>query len=454
MDIKLQNLNDVSAKLTVTLAPADYEEKVNQSLKTFRKKANLPGFRPGMVPMSLIQKQYGLSIKIDEINKMLQEAIYNYIKENKIEVLGEPLPNEEQQKGIHIERDEEMSFEYDLAIAPKFDATLSDADVVPFYTIKVTDEMVNNQIDSYTQRNGRYDSVEEYKDGDMVKGIISELDETGSTKEGGIRHENATILPRYMHDEASKTLFEGTKKGDIVTLNPRKAYDGNETELTTLLGITKEQAKEVNGDFSLQITDITRFVPGELNQELFDQVYGEGTVKSEDEFKAKVKADIAAQLAPESDYRFLIDFRKYMMDRVGKLPFAEDLLKRILLENREDKDTAKMEEEFPKTLEELQWHLIYEELIRNADIKIEQKDIEAQAKEAVRAQFAQYGMTNIPDELLANYAKDMLGKKESVQNLADRAIESKLIAALKKTVKLKKKTVSTEDFNKLFEEKK
>ncbi|MBO4444327.1 MAG: trigger factor [Bacteroidaceae bacterium] len=453
MDIKLQNLNDVSAKLTVTLAPADYEEKVNQSLKNFRKKANFPGFRPGMVPMSLVKKQYGTAIKVDEINKLLQEAIYNYIKDNKVDVLGEPLPNEEQQKKVNIEEDEEMSFEFDLAIAPQFDATLSAEDVVPYYTIKVTDEMVDNQIGSYTQRNGRYDSVDEYQDGDMVKGIISELDEAGNTKEGGIRHENATMLPQYMRNDESKALFNGTKKDDIITINPRKAYDGNETELTTLLGISKEEAKNVSGDFSFQITDITRFVPGELNQQLFDQVYGEGVVKSEEEFKAKVKADIAAQLAPESDYRFLLDFRKHMMDRIGKLPFADDLLKKILLSNREDKDVAKMEEEYPKTVEELQWHLIYERLIRDANIKVENSDIEAQAKEAVRAQFAQYGMTNVPDELLANYSKEMLTKKDSVQNLADRAIETKLIAALKKAVKLKKKSVSTEDFNKLFEEK-
>lgn len=453
MEITLQNVSEVQSKLTVKLALADYEEKVNKSLKTFRQKANIPGFRPGMVPMGLIKKQYGTAIKADEVNKVLQDAIYNYIKDNNLEVLGEPLPNEEQQKSINIATDEDMTFEYDLAMAPKFDATITAEDNIPYYTIKVTDEMIDGQVKMYTQRNGHYDSVESYQQNDMVKGILTELDSEGNAKAEGITVEDAVMLPEYMKDEESKKLFEGAKKDDVITFNPRKAYADSEAELTSLLKISKEEAANVQGDFTFQITDITRYTDGELNQELFDQVYGEGKITSEDDFKKAVKADIQAQFAPESDYRFLIDVREYMMNRIGKLTFAEDLLKRILVENREDADMAKMEEEFPKTLEELQWHLIKEQLIKNADVKIEQKDIIDQAKEAVRAQFAQYGMTNVPDDLLENYSKEMLQKKESVEGLANRALDAKLIASLKKAAKLKKKTVSVEDFNKLFEEK-
>ncbi|MBR3020999.1 MAG: trigger factor [Bacteroidaceae bacterium] len=453
MEISLQNVSDVQAKLMVKLVLADYEEKVNKSLKTFRQKANIPGFRPGMVPMSLIKRQYGTAIKVDEINKVLQEALYNYIKENKLEVLGEPLPDEEQQKSINIAQQDDMEFAFDLAIAPKFDATLTAEDVIPYYNIKVTDEMVENQVKMYTQRNGHYDSVDSYQVGDMVKGIVTELDAEGNAKEEGIHVEDAVMLPEYMKDEESKNLFNGAKKDDIITFNPRKAYDNSEIELTSLLKISKEQAADVQGDFTFQITDITRYTEGELNQEIFDQVFGEGKVKDEEDFRAKVKADIQAQFTPESDYRFLIDVREYMMNRIGKLPFAEELLRKILVNSREEKDTEKLEEEFPKTLEELQWHLIKEELIKNADIKIEQQDITDQARAAVRAQFAQYGMTTVPDDLLDNYAKEMLQKKESVEGLANRALDNKLVAALKKTAKLKKKTVSVEDFNKLFEKK-
>lgn len=453
MEISLQNVSDVQAKLMVKLVLADYEEKVNKSLKTFRQKANIPGFRPGMVPMSLIKRQYGTAIKVDEINKVLQEALYNYIKENKLEVLGEPLPDEEQQKSINIAQQDDMEFAFDLAIAPKFDATLTAEDVIPYYNIKVTDEMVENQVKMYTQRNGHYDSVDSYQVGDMVKGIVTELDAEGNVKEEGIHVEDAVMLPEYMKDEESKNLFNGAKKDDIITFNPRKAYDNSEIELTSLLKISKEQAADVQGDFTFQITDITRYTEGELNQEIFNQVFGEGKVKDEEDFRAKVKADIQAQFTPESDYRFLIDVREYMMNRIGKLPFAEELLRKILVNSREEKNTEKLEEEFPKTLEELQWHLIKEELIKNADIKIEQQDITDQARAAVRAQFAQYGMTTVPDDLLDNYAKEMLQKKESVEGLANRALDNKLVAALKKTAKLKKKTVSVEDFNKLFEKK-
>ena len=307
--------------------------------------------------------------------------------------------------------------------------------------------------EQYTQCNGKYESVDNYQKNDMVKGILTELDAEGNVKAEGITVEDAVMLPEYMQDENSKVLFDGAKKDDILTFNPRKAYAGNEAELTSLLKITKEQAADMQSDFTYQITDITRYTEGELTQELFDEVCGEGKVKTEEEFKAKIKSDIQAQFEPESDYRFLIDVREYLMNRIGKLTFADDLLKRILLDNREDNDTAKMEEEYPKTIEELQWHLIKEQLIKNADIKIEQKDIIDMAKENVRTQFAQYGMMTVPDDLLENYAKEMLQKKESVQGLADRALDTKLIASLKKAAKLKKKTISAEDFNKLFEEK-
>lgn len=446
MEITLKNVSDVQAKLTVKLAAADYEEKVNKSLKTFRQKANIPGFRPGMVPMGLIKKQYGTAIKVDEINKVLQESLYNYIKEQQLDVLGEPLPDEEQQKTINIETADDIAFDYDIALAPKFDATLTAEDVITYYNIKVTDEMIDNQVKSYAQRNGHYESVDEYQSNDMVKGIIAD-----AANADGIRVEDAVMLPDYMKDEESKALFNGCKKNDVITFNPRKAYDGNEAELTSLLKIKKEECAAIQGDFTFQITDITRYVEGELNQELFDQIFGEGKCKSEEDFRKAVKEQIQGQFAPESDYRFLIDVREYLMNRIGKLTFADDILKKILLGNREDGDVAKMEEEYPKTIEELQWHLIKEELIRKADIKIEQDDIKAQARESVRMQFAQYGMANVPDELLDNYAKEMLQKKEQVEGLASRAIDVKLTAALKKAAKLKKKSVSVEDFNKLFE---
>ena len=451
MEITLQNVSDVKGMLTVKLVKADYEPKVEKALKAFRQKANIPGFRPGMVPMGLIKKQYGSAVKAEEINKMLQEAVYGYLKENKVDMLGEPLPNEDQQKQLDFDTMEELEFLYDIALAPKFDATLTAEDTLPYYTIQISDEMVNNQVNMYTQRNGRYEKVEEYADNDMVKGTMCQLDENGNTVEGGIQAEDAVVLPKYMKNAAQAALFEGTKVGDVITINPREAYDGNEAELSSLLKISKEEVANVNGNFSYQISEITRYVPGDLNQDIFNQVYGEGVVNSEEEVRARVKEDLTTQFVPESDYKFLIDVREYVMNRIGELKFADDVLKRIMHINNPDKDDAYVDEHYANTIKELSWHLVKEQLVEKAGIKLEENDLLEQAKANVRAQFAQYGMTNIPEEMLTNYATEMMKKKESIEGLVNRAIETRLAASLKQTVKLDEKSVSLEEFNKMFE---
>ncbi len=451
MEITLQNVSDVKGMLTVKLVKADYEPKVEKALKTFRQKANIPGFRPGMVPMGLIKKQYGSAVKAEEINKMLQEAVYGYLKENKVDMLGEPLPNEDQQKQLDFDTMEELEFLYDIALAPKFDATLTAADTVPYYTIEISEEMVDNQVNMYTQRNGRYEKVEEYADNDMAKGLMCQLDENGNTVEGGIQAEDAVVLPKYMKNAAQTALFEGTKVGDVITINPREAYDGNEAELASLLKISKEEAANVNGNFSYQISEITRYVPGDLTQEIFDQVYGEGAVSSVEEFRARVKEDLTRQFVPESDFKFLIDVREYVMGRIGELKFADDVLKRIMHINNPDKDDAYVDEHYANTIKELSWHLVKEQLVEKAGIKLEENDLMNQAKENVRAQFAQYGMTNVPEDLLNNYAAEMLKKKDSIEGLVNRAIETRLAAALKQVVTLDSKNVSLEEFNKMFE---
>ena len=451
MEITLQNVSEAKGLLTVKLAKADYEPKVEKALKAFRQKANVPGFRPGMVPMGLIKKQYGSAIKAEEVNKMLQEAVYSYLKENKVDMLGEPLPNEDQQKVIDLDTQDEAEFLYDIALAPKFDATLTSADTLPYYTIEISEEMVDGQVNMYTQRNGRYEKVEEYADNDMVKGLMCQLDEAGNTVEGGIQAEDAVVLPKYMKNAAQAALFEGTKLGDVITINPREAYDGNEAELASLLKISKEEAANVNGNFSFQISEITRYVPGDLTQEIFDQVYGEGAVNSVEEFRARVKEDLTKQFVPESDYKFLIDVREYVMNRIGELKFADDVLKRIMHINNPDKDDAYVDEHYANTIKELSWHLVKEQLVEKAGIKLEENDLLNQAKENVRAQFAQYGMTNVPEDMLTNYATEMLKKKESIEGLVNRAIETRLAASLKQTVTLDSKSVSLEEFNKMFE---
>ena len=451
MNVSLQNIDKVSALLTVKLEKADYQPQVDKSLKNIRQKAQVPGFRPGMVPMSLVKKMYGKSVIADEVNKLLSEKVYEYIKENNVNILGEPMPNEEKQPDIDFDTMEEFEFVFDIALAPEFKAEVSSQDKVDYYTIEVTDEMVENQIKAYTQRNGKYEQVEAYEENDMLKGLLAELDEEGNTKEGGIQVEGAVMMPSYMKNDEQKAIFANAKVNDVLVFNPDAAYEGNAVEIASLLKIDKEAAAEVKSNFSFQVEEVTRFVNGELNQELFDQVFGKDAVKTEEEFRAKVKESIAAQFVADSDYKFLIDVRKVLADKVGKLEFPDALLKRVMLMNNKDKGEEFVNENYDKSIEELTWHLIKEQLVKENDIKVEQDDVINMAKEATKAQFAQYGMLTIPDDILENYAKEMLKKKESIDGLVNRVVETKLAAALKGKVTLENKTVSMEEFNKTFE---
>lgn len=337
MNVSFQNIDKVSALLTVKLEKADYQEKVDKSLKTFRQKAQIPGFRKGMVPMSLVKKMYGKSVVAEEVNKLLSEKVYDYIKSNNINMLGEPMPNEEKQQVIDFDTMDDFEFVFDIALAPEFKAEVSSSDKVDYYTIEVTDAMVDNQVKAYTQRNGKYEQVAAYEDNDMLKGLIAELDENGNTKEGGIQVEGAVLMPSYMKNDEQKAIFANAKVNDVLVFNPNTAYDGHAAEIASLLKIEKEAAAEVKSDFSFQVEEITRFVSGELNQEIFDQVFGEGVVKTEEEFRAKIKESIAEQLVADSDYKFLIDARKMLMEKVGKLEFPDALLKRVMLLNNREK---------------------------------------------------------------------------------------------------------------------
>jgi len=444
MNISVENIDKVNAVITAVVEPADYTEKYEKALKDAKKKMNMPGFRPGMVPVGLIKKQFGISLLAEEVNKILQEGLFGYIRENKINMLGEPLPTEEN-NNVELKEGESFTFKFDLAIAPEFEVSLTKKDKIDYYNVDVTDQMVANQVDMYRQRGGKYEKVDSYEDNDMIKGVITELD-----VENPVTAENVVMLPKYFKNDDQKKLFDGVKTNDIVTFNPSVAYNNNEAELTSLLKVEKEDALNHKGEFNFQITEITRFVPGPLDQELFDTVFPGGEVKTEADFRAKVKELIADQFKKDSDYKFLLDVRKHVTKKVGKLEFPEEKLKKILLANTGDQ--AKVDAQFEKSIEELTWHLIKEKLVEQNEVKVDDEDVKNMAKEVTRMQFAQYGMLNIPDEYLENSVKEMLKKRETVDNLIDRCIEVKLGVAIKEKVTLKESTVSAEDFNKMFEQ--
>ncbi|MBQ7514436.1 MAG: trigger factor, partial [Prevotella sp.] len=379
------------------------------------------------------------------------EKLYGYIQENKIHMLGEPMPSEQQEQ-LNFESDAALTFKFDIAVAPEFKAELTAKDKIDFYNITVDDKLIDQQVEMYQSRAGQYEKVEQFdaEQRDMLKGDLRELDADGNVKEGGIEVADAVLMPQYMKVDDQKKLFDACKLGDVITWNPRKAYPESDVEVSSLLKIEKNQVAEHTGDFTYQITEISRFVKADVNQQLFDQIFGEGVVTSEKDFRQKISDQIADQFKADSDHKFLLDVRAYMENKVGKLEFPEALLKRMMLKNNEDKGADFVEKNFEGSIKELGWHLIKEQLVAAQGIKIEDDDLKAVAKEAARAQFAQYGMSNIPDEYLENYATEMLKKKENVNGLVDRAVDVKLTAALKTVVKLNEKSISMEDFQKLL----
>ena len=448
MNINYNKLDAVSAEITVELVKADYEQNVSKAIKDYAKRAQMPGFRPGKVPMSLIQKRVGTSFKAEQVEKMASEELYKYITENKIDILGSPLQSENQ-KELDIEKDD-FTFVFDVALRPEFDATLSDKDKIAYYDIKVEDKDVDEQVKRMCQQAARPENAEEYQDGDVVRGTLTEL-ENGAPKEGGLVVENASLMPRYFKEEEPKKLFEGAKVGSQITFNPAFANKDNDAEMASLLKVSKEDAANYKGDFLLEITEMSRMVPASLDQDLFDAFYKDSNIKTEEEFRAKIKSEMEQQFAADSDYRFLLDVREYLAKKVGKLEFAEKFLKRIMKANNPKMEDKTIDENYEKSIDELQWQMERDQLVKQNEIKVTDEELHQTAIQAARFQFVQYGINNIPDQYLESYAKNMLEKEEQRTSLVERALETKLSSVLKNVVKLNRKSVTLEEFNKLFE---
>jgi trigger factor len=449
MNISFEAPDKINGLMTITLETADYQPEVDKTLKDYRKRANIPGFRPGQAPMGMIKRQFGPSVKVEAVNKLLGEKLYEYVRENKIQMLGEPLPSDKQEQ-LDFESDQPLTFKFDIAVAPEFEAKLSGKDKVPYYNITVDDKLIDQQVEMYQNRSGQYEKVEQYdsEERDMLKGDLREVG-----KEGGIELSDVVLMPQYIKVDDQKKLFDACKLGDIITWNPRKAYSDNDAEVSAMLKIQKEEVKDHEGDFTFQVTEISRYVKHEVNQELFDQVFGDGNVKDGKEFRQKIADQISQQFKTDSDYKFLQDVRAHVEKKVGKLEFPEALLKRVMMNNNKDKGADFVEKNFEASIKELGWHLMKEQLVAAQDIKVDDADLKNVAKEAARMQFAQYGMSNVPDEYLENYAAEMLKKRENVDGLVDRAVDVKLTAALKSVVKLDEKDITMEDFQKLLQEK-
>ena len=454
MNISFENPDKVNGVLTLTIEKDDYQAEVDKTLKDYRKKANVPGFRVGQAPIGLIKRQFGASVKADVVNKLIGKNLNDYIKDNNIDMLGEPLANANQVPQ-DLEADGPYTFIFDIAVAPEFKIELTADDSIDYYNIDVDDKLVSQQVEMFQSRAGHYDKVEEYdgSQNDMLKGDLRELDADGNAKEDGIVVEAAVLMPEYIKVDDQRALFDGAKLGSVITFNPKKAYPESNAEIKSLLKIDDAKAEELTSDFTFLVTEISRYTKAEVNQELFDQIYGKDNVKDEADFRQKIAEGIKNQLKSDTDYKFLLDVRAYAENKVGELTFPNELLKRIMLNNNQEKGEAFVNEHFDASIKELKWSLIKNQLVKAAEIKIEDADVKAVAVEAARIQFAQYGMNNIPEEYLEKYANDMLKDKNYIDNLVERAIDVKLADAVKKVVKLNQKTISLDDFNKMMQEK-
>ena len=448
MNISLENPEKVSGVLTLVVEEADFAGDVEKQLKDYRKKANVPGFRPGQAPMGMIKRQVGAQVKVDVINRLVGEKLYDYVRENKINMLGEPMPHLGEEP-VDLDAAAPYTLKFDIAIAPEFKVKLSNKDSIVYYDITTDDAIVDKEIDAFASRSGSYQKVDEYQDNDMIKGDIRELNEDGSAKDGGITVSQASMLPSYIKVDDQKALFQGCKVGDVIVFNPKKAYPESNIEISSLLKVSKEEAEKITADFSFQVTEISRYQKHAIDQDLFDQVYGEGKVKDEADFRAKVAEGIKEQMVQNADFRFLQDVRKYVEGKIGEVKYADDLMKRIMLANNKDKGMEYVEKNYEASIKELTWSLAKNQIVEALKIKVDDADVKAVAIDVTRMQFAQYGMTSVPEEYLEQYAEGMLKNRDQVDNLVNAAVDRKLMTALKDVVKLNKKTISFDEFRKL-----
>jgi trigger factor len=449
MNITRENIDDLNAVLKVKIDKADYEEKVETVLKDYRKKATVKGFRPGMVPMGLIKKMYGRAVQIDEINKVVTDNIQKYITDEKLEILGDPLPKVDEQEMIDFDTQEDFTFSFELGLSPEVDLKLSKKNKVNQYEITIDEKMRNDYLENYTRRYGELKKAEATEEKDVIKGKIEAIDSEGNIIPEGPVVEEASLGIDIIKDKKIKKDFIGKNTGDIIDFNIKKAYP-NDTEIAGILRIKTEEVEKAGENYRFTINDISRFYPAVPGQELYDRIYGEGVVTTEEEFMKKIDEEIAGNLRRESEYKLGIDIKALAMEKTD-IQLPEDFLKKWLLRVNEKTNEEQIEKEFDSFRKDLKWQLIRNKVARDNEVKISEEELLKEAENITRYQFQQYGLFYATDEQISFYAKETLKKEEDAKRIADRILEEKVIILMKDMVKLENKDITVEDFNKLFE---
>ncbi len=449
MDITRENIDDLNAVLKIKIVKADYADKVENVLKDYRKKANIKGFRPGMVPIGLIKKMYGNAVKIDEINKTISESIRKYLSDEKIEILGDPLPKIDEHENINFEIQDDFSFTFELGLAPSVELTIGKKNKVTAYDIAVDEKMKTDYVANYTRRFGEFKKAEVSEEKDILKGKIEAIDNEGNLKPDGPVNNASTLAIDIIKDDEIKKAFIGKNENDAIDFDLKKAFP-NENEVAGLLKIKKEDIRDTDGKFRFTISEITRFHSAEIGPELFSRIYGEGVINTEEEFMKKIEEEIAASLKRESEYKLMKDIKKLTIEKTD-FSMPEDFLKKWLLKVNEKTTSEQIEKEFESFRHDLKWQLIRNRVAKDNEIKITDEEMQKEAETITRYQFQQYGLFYATDEQISNYAKETLKREDDAKKIADKILEDKVLGHLKELVKIEDKSVTVEEFNKLFE---
>jgi trigger factor len=450
MDITRTNIDDLNAVIKLSIEKSDYESTVNETLKDYRKKANMPGFRKGMVPAGLIKKMYGKAVLAEQINKILTSELNRYISDENLQILGEPLPNETEQKQIDFEHDEIFEFVFDLGLSPVIDLDFKKTGKLPLYEIKIDEEMIDNQVEAFQNRFGANVDAEQSTEKDTLIGDLKQLNENGEVQAGGIQALDATVSIALVKAEKAKNALIGKKAGDVVKLNPKTAFDDN-IYIKQLLKLDDLQAEELTSDFELTISKVNTFVPADLNEDLFKKAMGpESDVTTIEQFREKIAEDLKVNLGYSSDYRFLVDTKEILTNYIAmKLP--EEFLKRWLVYSNEKITREQVDEEFSHFVKDLEWTLIRSRLAKDNNIRVGEADVTELARETAMMQFRQYGMFNVPDEYLDNYAKSILKNEEERHRLVEKKSEIMVLDFIKANAEIEVKKVTQKAFDDLFE---
>lgn len=449
MNIVKENVEGLNAVLKVTVEQADYQDRVAKALSDYRKKAKIDGFRPGMVPAGIINKLYRKPVMAEEINKMVSEAISKYIYDEKIKLLGEPMPSEAHQKDVDWDNDTNFEFAFDLGLAPEIEVKLSGRDKFPYYEIKIDQELRDSYTTSYRRRYGKMLPGDIAGEEDVMRGKVEQLGTDGNPMENGIMVDDAFVSLKMITDAEQKSKFVGSKAGDIIDFDIRKTFT-NDTDLAAMLKIKKEEVELLTPDFRFIPTEVRSFQESEINQEFFDKVYGEGVVNSVEEFNQRVDSDIRANLSRESDFKFALDVKEKLMEKT-KMELPDTFLKRWLFAINEGKFTMEqIDKDYEHFANDLKWQMIRDHVAVTNEVKISEEDVLEKAKEFALDQFKNYGFLNVPDSEIENFAHRILSNKEEDRRIREKLVEDKVLEVVKGIAKLDVKEISTKEFDQLF----